>query len=414
MMPTLQHIRPPTVKPDSAGPGYVRPHRPRTVVHLNIADFAVAVERQVDRGLEDYPVIIAPEKSVRAVVYDMSDEAFRAGVRKQMPLNKAVRCCRDAIIVSPHPDRYERAMHDILREVAPYSPLIEPGEVDGHVFIDTTGTSRLFGPSVDVAWRIYRRIKKNLGFVPVWSVSPNKLVAKVATRLVKPAGEYIVGDGEEAAFLAPLPVYLLPGIEKDDLFRFRELNLGFVHQVTGLTRDQLAVVFGRRNGFVYDAVRGVDHSPVLAAGQKPPAIVADHAFDTDTNDVETVERAVYQLVGKTGTELRHQQRAARKLIVVLDYSDGVRRIRQMKVNPPSANDMPLFETARQVFYLAWTRRVRLRHIRMICPEPVFPPAQMDLFPDPVRQKQDKLISAMDRIRERFGREMICAGRALAS
>lgn len=389
-------------------------HRPRAIVHLNIADFAVAVERRVDQRLKDYPVIIAPNASARAVVYDMSEEAFRAGVQKQMPLAKAVRCCRDAIIVPTHPDRYEQAMADIFRETLPYSPLIEPGDVDGHLFIDTTGTSRLFGPPVDVAWRIYRGIKKNLGFKPIWSVSPNKLVAKVATRLVKPVGEYIVGEGEEYAFLAPLPLFLIPGIERDDLLKFRELNLGFVNQAVGLTLDQLNVPFGKRAGFLFDTIRGVDFSPVVAADQKPPKIIADHYFGNDTNNVEAVETALYQLVETIGRKLRKQRKVARVIAMVLDHSDGVRRIRQMKVNPPSSNDIFLFKTSRFLLYMAWTRRVRVRHLRLICEKPIFPPAQLDLFPDPVRQKQELLITAMDRIRDRFGRDMIHMGLTLTS
>jgi len=387
---------------------------PRHVVHLNIVDFAVAVERRLDHRLKDRPVIIAPAPSARAVVYDMSEEAFRAGVRKQMPLTKAVRRCRDATVVPPHPDRYERAMGGILQEVLPYSPLIEAGERDGHVFIDTTGTSRLFGPPIDVARRMYRRIKESLEFAPVWSVAPNKLVSKVATRLVKPMGEYVVEEGEETAFLAPLSLYLLPGIEKEDLLRFKALNLGFVHQVARLTIDQLSVPFGKRAGFVFDAVRGIDPSPVLAADQKPPSIVAGHAFNEDTNAIETVEGAAYQLVEKIGADLRQQRKAARMLAVVIDYSDGVRRTRQMQVRPPSSNDIALFQTARSVLYMAWTRRVRLRHIRLICAKPVFPPAQMDLFADPVQRKHEALIAAVDRIRERFGRDMIHIGRTLAS
>jgi DNA polymerase-4 len=286
--------------------------------------------------------------------------------------------------------------------------------MDGHLFIDTTGTSRLFGPPVDVAWRMYQGIKKHLGFAPVWSVSPNKLVSKVATRLVKPNGEYIVGEGEEAAFLAPLPLHLLPGIERDDLLKFRELNLGFVHQAAGLTNDQLTVIFGKRAGFVFNTVRGIDVSDVLSADQKPPKIIADHEFGNDTNEVNIVERVLYQLVEKTGLTLRKTGKAARMLAIVLDHSDGVRRTRQMSVSPPSANDISLFKTARSVLYMAWTRRVRLRHIRLICEKPVFPPAQMDLFPDLVLQKQERLINAMDRIQNRFGRDMIHMGRALAS
>jgi DNA polymerase-4 len=395
-------------------PSWIKSHRLRTVVHLNIADFAVAVERKIDPRFKNYPMIIAPEGSARATVYDMSEEAFRAGVRKHMLLSKAKRCCRDAIILPPHPDRYEQAMQDLLKAVLPYSPLIEPGEIDGHVFIDTTGTSRLFGPPIDVAWRMYRDIKSCLGFAPIWAVAPNKLVSKVATRLVKPMGEYIVGSGEEEAFLGPLPIGLVPGIETDDLVRMRELNLSLVRHVADLTLDQLSIPFGKRAGGVFDVVRGIDPSPVLAAGKKPPKVIADREFGNDTNDVEMIESAVYQLVEKIGAGLRKQQKAAQTLAMMLDHSDGIRRFRQLSVKPPTANDILLFNTARSILYMAWTRRVRVRHIRLICSKPIFPPAQMELFPDPAIPKQDALIAAMDRIRKRFGRDIVHMGRALAS
>jgi len=58
----------------------------RNIIHLNIADFAVAVERRLDRRLAGRPVIIAPEGAIRAAVFDMSEEAYQAGVRKGMAL----------------------------------------------------------------------------------------------------------------------------------------------------------------------------------------------------------------------------------------------------------------------------------------------------------------------------------------
>src|SRR6056297_2670586 len=155
--------------------------RPRAVIHLNVADFAVAVERLKDPNLKDRPVIIAPGGAKRAMVHDMSEEAYQAGVRKGMPLRRAQRICRDAAILAPHTDRYERAMRALFREALPYSPLIESGETDGHLFIDVTGTSRLFGPAKDTAWRMYRQIRTRIGLAPIWAVAPNKLVSKVAT-----------------------------------------------------------------------------------------------------------------------------------------------------------------------------------------------------------------------------------------
>ena len=388
----------------------------RSIIHLNIADFAVAVERAVDCRLKDRPVIIAPEGAARAAVYDMSEEAYRSGIRKGMALRRATRLCKDARILPPHPDRYEHTMRALLKQTLPYSPLIESGDTDGHLFVDVTGTARLFGPPMDVAWRLRRQVKKDLGLDPIWSVATNKLVAKVATRLVKPDGEYIVGAGEEEALLAPLPIALVPGIEHNDLLRQQEFNLSRVSHLTALNLAQLQIPFGARARFLYEAARGIDPSPVLPVGQKPPKIIADHEFGNDTNDKPTLESALYRLVEQAGDKLRRRRRAARRVAVILDYSDGMRRARQLAAKPATANDLTLFELARRTLRLAWTRRIRIRHLRLVCDRLTFPPAQLDLFATEQKQKDQRsnLISAIDRIRNRFGHDAVQAGRTMAA
>jgi hypothetical protein len=99
----------------------------RAIIHINVADFAVAVERVLDRRLAERPVIIAPQGAARAAVYDMSEEAFQAGVRKQMPLGRALRRCRDARLLPPRPHRYGQAMNRTLQSALPCPPPVEPG-----------------------------------------------------------------------------------------------------------------------------------------------------------------------------------------------------------------------------------------------------------------------------------------------
>jgi DNA polymerase-4 len=376
----------------------------RSIIHLNVADFAVAVERLADRQLVGKPVIIAPEGAVRATVYDMSEEAYQDGVRKGMPLRRARRLCPKTRILAPHTARYEQAMSDLLRQALPYSPLIEPGEDDGHLFVDVTGTSRLFGPSVDVAWRLRKEAKTSLGLAPIWSLASNKLVAKVASRLVKPLGEYIVAPGDEADFLSPLPVWLIPGIEGRDLIRLREFNLTRVCQVTALTPNHLAVALGARSRFLADALRGMDPTPVLPLNQRPPRVVLEHTFGTDTNAPATVETALYRLVERAGRNLRRLGRVARRIRLSVDYSDGHRCTRQRRVEPATANEIALFPFARQTLHLAWNRRVRMRHLRLIFDQLAYPPAQMPLFDTDRRitERQDHLVAVMDRVRDRFG------------
>lgn len=388
----------------------------RAIIHLNVADFAVAVERGVDSRFRGRPVIIAPRGAVRATVYDMSEEAYQAGVRKGMPLGSARRLCRDAAVLPPHPDRYERVMGALVKKALPYSPLIEPGEGDGHLFVDVTGTGRLFGPPMDVAWRLRRQMRTDLGLDPIWSVAPNKLVAKVATRLVKPTGEYIVAAGEEETLLAPLPLGLVPGVEHGDLVRLREFNFTRVRHVAALSLPQLEMPFGRRALFLYEAVRGIDPTPVLPVGNRPPRARAGHEFGDDTNDARLLENRLYALVEQVGRDLRCQRRVARRLRLVMDYSDGVRAVRQRSLQPPTSNDLTLFEQACRLLEAARTRRVRIRHMRLTADRLVFPPAQLSLFADERRvdEQRHRLVAAVDRIRERFGPGAIQPGRTLAA
>jgi len=386
--------------------------RSRDIIHLNVADFAVAVERVLDVRLRDRPVVIAPEGASRAAVFDMSDEAFQHGIRKGMALARARRLCRDTVVIAPHAVRYEQAMRDLLARALPYSPLIEMTDSNGHLFVDATGTSRLFGPAYDVAWRIRKTVRAELGLDPIWSVAHNKLLAKVATRVVKPAGEYILEEGQELAFLSPLPVGLVPGLDESDLVRLREFRLDRVGQVIAWSLPQLEVVFAGRGQLLYESVRGIDGSPVLPVGAARPEISADHDFGNDSNDVETLHAALFALIEESGRKLRQRRLAAQRLGIVLDYSDGMRVARQGSPVPASGNDQRLFETAKVVLDRAWNRRVRIRHLRLRLDRLTFPPTQLDLFEDRAQptKKDERLMQSLDAIRGKFGEAAVRYGR----
>lgn len=390
--------------------------RERAIIHLNIADFAVAVERMTDSRLRGRPVIVAPQGTVRAVVYDMSEEAYQSGVRKGMPLMQALRRCRDAVVRSPRFDRYEHAMADFLKQARPYSPLIEMTDCHGHLFIDITGAGRLLGPPPDVAWRIRKNVRTDLGLDPIWSVAPNKLVAKVATRMVKPTGEYIVGAGDETSFLRPLPLSYIPGVEARDLKRFHEFNMTCVSQAEHLSLLQMDVLFGKRSPALYHSLKGIDPSPVMPVGQKHPRICAEHEFGADTNDVSVVSGILYLLCEQIGTDLRQRRMACRRIGIIIDYTDGGRIIRQASANPATAYDTELFETAEIALKRAWIRRVRIRCLRLISDRLTYPPAQLELFPtsEGIREKKNKLLTALDAIRNRFGIQSVRIGRTLAA
>jgi len=387
-------------------------YRERSILHFNVADFAVAVERVADSSLARRPLIIAPPAAARAVVFDMSEEAYQAGVRKGMFLNQATRLCREATVLQPRVELYRRAMAGLLKRVQRYSPQVEHGVEDGHLFVDVTGTHRLFGPAQDVGLRVRREVRDGLGINPIWTLAGNKLVAKVSSRLVKPVGEYIVAPGEEEAFLAPLQICLLPGLHGKELQTMTEFRIFTIGQLAALSPRQLMVVFGSRASWLHDASRGHDSSMVMGGVREAMAVDHEHCFTPDTNDRQEVEAALATLIGRAGSELRARRQAARRVGIWLRYSDGNHVVRQASVKEGTASDFGLRRLAMQALERAWLRRIRLRSIRLVCDRLHRQSPQLVLFPEISlkEQRQEKLLTAMDAICGRYGNGLIGLGR----
>jgi DNA polymerase-4 len=387
----------------------------RAVIHLNIADFAVAVETNRSPALRGRPLIIAPEGAPRAVVYDMSDKAYQEGIRKGMPLARARRLDRNIPVLAPGFNRYEAAMKDLLKETFAFTPLVEYGQADGHIFMDVTASGRLFGPSADMAFRLKKTFKSTFNLDPIWSVATSKLVAKVATRLVKPLGEYIVAPGDEEAFLAPLPLHLIPGLTTADLNRLGEFNLFSVSEARRLTLEQLKIPFLQKAPLIYDWIRGMDPAPVRAFSETASTLSADHEFSDDTNHAGSLRSALYLMIEQICKALRDKNLHGGGTKLILSYSDGVQSASTSKLSPSTSNDTVLFKKCALLLDKAWTRRVRIRHMRLICKTLCPPMVQAELFAPETREtKQAALIRAMDKIRNRFGHAAIQAGLTLTS
>ncbi len=387
----------------------------RSIIHLNVTDFAVAVERLLDRSLLNRPVIVTTSQSWRAVVHDMSEEALRDGVRKGMLLKDARRLCSKAVLKEAQPKIYRKAMRGMLRQALPYSPLVETGNNDGHLFLDVSGTSRLFGPPADIACHIRESTQNHLGLNPIWTVATNKLVAKAASRLVKPTGEYIVEAGTEETFLSPLPIPILPGLYPKELSRLEEFNLRIISEVSALSCSQLVVPFGKRAEKIYYAVRGIDSTPIFSMARTPPKICVEHFFNNESNDWQLALAVLFELAEKAGRKLRHRNLVARQISVWLEYADRRRAIRQVTVKKGICHDDTLFSLAQAVLKRAWIRRIQLRRLRLICAKLTAPSSQAFLFPEEKKHiaHRQNLTTALDRIRMRHGEASIRHGRCLA-
>ena len=385
----------------------------RRIIHLNIADFSVAVERLLDRSLKTRALIIA-DPTARAVVHDMSDEAYGDGVRKGMDLALARRRCRSALVLPPRVEQYRRAMDRCLQEILPYTPLIERSSDSGHFYLDVSGVGRLFGPPQDIGRKLRNSLLRSVEIDPIWSVAPNKLLAKVASRLVKPRGEYILSETEVPSFLAPLPLTVFPGIALDDLRRLHHVNIRRVDQAALLSVQELSLLCDQRARFLYQSLRGIDTTPVTPITQALESCRWHHLLAPDSNQGNIVRAALVDLVQQAGSSLRRRCLGCRRIGISLQYTDGVVVSRQFGSPQPVDDDSALEQMALSALSRAWCRRIRLRSVSLEVRQLRHPVQQLSLLAvnqdmQRMHERHRQISQAMDAIRLRCGAGKILRG-----
>ncbi|HUT53236.1 MAG TPA: DNA polymerase IV [bacterium] len=383
----------------------------RELLHINITAFPVGVERIIDPALRGRPVVIAAMNSPRAVALAISREAYLEGVRKGMAVASAKKFCRGLIVIPPNEQLYRRAALSVLDLVAPYSPLVEPWR-PGHLHLDLTGTRRLFGSVVDTAAKINREIRDRLCLRNTVGVAQNKLVSRVASRVIRPRGLCEVFAGSEAAFLAPLEVDVLPGIGDKTAARLADFNIALVGELAAVSADHLVMAFGAMGRRLHQYARGIDDSPVRPP-ERAPLVAEEETLGEDANDDHTVMAVLYLLTERATRRLRAMRCRARSVKLELIYADHVSASREAALREPADLDRPVFAKAGELLEKTWARRVRLRWLGLTLKDLARGPRQLGLFDhDRENERERSLAVALDQVRARFGESALRCGRTL--
>ncbi len=360
----------------------------RSVLFIDPPAFCTTVEGLVAPALRERPLIVAAPGADRATVLALSAEARIAGITRGMPVRQARKRCPDLLIRPPNPQLYARASRALHEILARYAPIIEPRGY-GHAFLDLTGTGRLFGAAIDVAWRIQREAGDRLRLPLAVGIAQNKLVSEAASEVAKgwTAGQTVrrsdgqellnVPPGSEERFLAPESVALLPDLDQRMRDRLDDYQLERIGEIQRIQPAELATVFGKAGWLLADQARGIDSRPVL-----PPAVKAEfravHTLADDTNDLRRLSPVLRQLTERLGSRLRARGLTAHRLTVHLAYTDYATSKRQVVVQP-GALDCDLWEAARRAFALAQTRTVAVRALGVVVDRFLEAECQMDLF-----------------------------------
>jgi len=375
----------------------------RNILHINIVNFYIAVAQALNPKLRSYPVAVATNGAVRRVILDVSARAREAGIYRGMLLDTAKRKCPDLVALDPAPYEYRRATNALMSEGARFSPRVEPAG-PGHVFIDLTGTTRLFGRSIDVADRFRKQLKTKFRLENAAGLGTNKLVSKVATRVIKPAGLCTVMAGCEQSFMSPLPINLMPGIDYTIIRQLYQFNLRFINEILKINQDTLAQAVGPVAGDIFRISRGIDTVPVREQKEPEPCVETRKVLHEHTNDNTLIQKELFCIISQAGAQLRKQGLGARRLHLTLTYYDSLQYSRTVSLPSPLNGDLSLFEQFRKMLFAVNKRRIRVSNIEIRLTELSYPYGQLDLFSN--QEKEDNLMKVMDSVRNKYGEKVL--------
>ena len=382
-------------------------NRPRTILHADMDAFFAAIEQRDRPELRGRPVIVGGD-GPRSVVATCSYEARKYGVHSAMPGTTARKLCPNGTFVPVRGEVYgevSRQVQDVFRR---YTPLVEPLSLD-EAFLDVTGSSQLFGDGETIARSIKADVLRETRLTISVGVAPCKFVAKVASDLDKPDGLVVVPPAGVEDFLAPLPVSCLWGAGKDMQERLERLGFRTIGELQKRTSEELQRLVGKAAGAHFASIsRGLDDRPVLP-GNEAKSVSHENTFGTDLVDREACHGILADQSDKVGRRLRKDGRLGRTVRIKVRYGNFKTLTRQMAV-APTDNDFVVGKAALELFDGVWDGRTGIRLLGVAVGNLVRPeePIQTDLFQED-DEKSDRLVRAMDTIRDRYGRRAIRHG-----
>jgi DNA polymerase-4 len=381
----------------------------RQIVCYQIPAFEIAVARLQDASLRDRPVAVVPSRTPRALIHQVSSEAKHEGLSSGMSLDYARRLCPTLRVLPTDPVRVQVAQQGLLEVIGRFAPVWEALR-PGHLFLDLTGTTRLFGRAVDAAARIEREVIHRYELPGAMGIGSNKLVSRVAAAVMQPPQLCDVRAGSEGIFFSPLPVTVLPGLGRSSantvLMLLQDLNLRTLGEIAEIPLPQLAVAFGRQAALLHRWANGIDSSPVLPAVQRPIVEISGTLAPDAVDDGELLAR-LYGLLEELCRTLRRQQRVCRRLALSLWHSDHVEVSRHRTFTVGTYWEAQMFPYLKELFFGCFKRRVRIRRMALRAEVLTPPEEQLSLFDldtsENQKQKRMKRLSlALDCLRERFG------------
>lgn len=385
----------------------------RRIIHLDLDAFYCAVEEQRDPMLVGKPFAVGGHPDQRGVVSSCSYAARAHGVRSAMPMRMALGLCPDLLIVSSHFSAYRAASRQVMKRLRDLTPLVEQISID-EAFLDVTD---LPDPVKKIAYRLQDGIRQNLDLPCSLGVATNKLVAKIATDVGKmavkteipPNAITIVPPGEEAAFLAPLPVRMLWGVGPKTAERLALMEITDIGQLAALPEIEMVRRFKKVGYDLSLRAKGIDNRPIVTE-HEAKSISQEVTYSKDTTDFQKLRRTLEKQSQNIARQLAKKGMTARTIKLKLRWSNFTTLSRQTTLGQPFDDSDIISKNVIELLKKEWesSKRQPVRLIGVGVSGLESPLQQIGLW-DRDWKKDEKLREAIEDLQKRFGDDALSQG-----
>ena len=392
----------------------------RVIFHCDLNCFFASVELLDKPALWDVPVAVCGDpKSRHGIILAKNEPAKKRGVQTAETVWQAKKKCPVLVLLPPHHELYEVYSRRVNEIYGRFTDLVEPFGID-ESWLDVTGSLHLFGGDARaLADRIRATVKAETGLTVSVGVSFNKVFAKLGSDLKKPDATTVIPPEGWRDIVWPLPVGDMLFAGRSTQRVLGQYGIETIGQLAACPEEMAEQLLGKMGGQLWRYANGLDNSPVRPGHQREPvkSVGNGTTFPADLVRWEQIRQGLAPLCDSVATRLRRQRLYAGGVSVTLKGADFKTVSRQTRLDEPTHLMRDIWETAQELARQIWKAPTPIRAMTVTAlyvTEDGQAYRQMDLLGQASAkrsERQEKLESAVDAIREKYGSGAIRFGQA---
>ena len=344
-----------------------------------------------DIDLRTIPAIIGGDIAQRrGVVLAKSIPAKAYGIVTGEPIVNALRKCPNLTLEPPDHKLYNRRSHELMTLLSDFCPDIEQVSVD-ECYMDYTPISRQYPSPEDAAHLIKDRVREQLNFTVNVGISDRKVLAKMASDFKKPDLVHTLYSYEIQEKMWPLPISSLFMCGHSSVETLRKLEILTIGDLAQADRSIIEAHMKSHGILLWEYANGIDGSQVAVIHADAKGIGNSTTLSEDATDHATAHRVLLSLAESVSRRLRAAAYSAAMVSVEIKYNTFKKVSHQTTFFTPTNQTDLIYQTACSLFDEIWDGTpVRLLGIRSSKLVPVGEPVQMSLFDLPISMMQDDI------------------------